>query len=396
MKWLVLSNSPYANGGFQTLTKELAKGWVEAGDSVRFMCFQANPYRQLCDELGFECQTVAAPAVNTRSIRPWNLLTAYRTLREIRPDALFMCNSGTPDFLPFLITAKRAGVKHVVLHHGTDVQMPEAVVSRRHLFGILPGLGLWRRELHASCRVALNRASLIFFNNQPQIDSWRHEFGIQAGKCQLWYPPMDVARFQSNEATRERIRRTLGVADRFVIGCVGHLNQQKSFHIAIEALSITKERLKNCVLLIAGEGPERSSLETQVERAGLGSRVIFLGDRDDVPELMNAFDVFCLPSTRANETLGIVILEAMATKVPAVVTDLPGPSRIAGGGERALVVPRGNATALADAWIELARNAELRNTLIASGFELSQTCKRGEVVSGICHRLGINSREFAC
>ncbi len=396
MKWLILSNSPYLNGGFQTLTLEFARSVLEQGGEVQFLCFQANPYRELAVQFPESCRFVAAPNIDTRTIRPVALLNAYRCLKQLRPDAIFFCNSGVPDFLPFMIAAKWAGVRHIVAHHGTDVDFPEETQRRRHFFGLIPGIGLWRRELIFACRTAFRRASLVLFNNEPQMRHWQEALRLPSDRCELWYPPLDLGRFGACEKTRQEYRGRLGIDDRYVVGCVGHLNRQKSFDVAIRAMSEFRRHVPNAMLLIAGEGCERSNLEALIGELDLTSHVTLLGDRSDIPQLMNAFDVFCLPSTRPNETLGIVILEAMATGLPVVVTDLPGPARLAQNGRSGMVVPTGDANALVAAWTRLHSNTELAQRLVVASQEQLPLCQRDQVLAAICSRLDVISPWATC
>ncbi|HBJ36580.1 MAG TPA: hypothetical protein DDZ51_17860 [Planctomycetaceae bacterium] len=385
---MILSNSPYCNGGFQTLTRELGLSILERGGEVQFVCFQANPYRVLQESFPQSCCFRSPPEMNTRNIRPSNLKKAYDLLRLHKPDVLFFCNSGTPDFLPFMVAARWAGVCHVVVHHGTDVDLPPELGRNKHFGGLVPGLGLWRKELIYSCRFAFRRASLILFNNDSQMENWRSELRLTNQQTALWYPPMDLAAFGRDTDIREKLRREIGVSSNFVIGCVGHLNRQKSFDVAIRAMVNLKGRMDDAVLVIAGEGGDRQNLEKMVADLDLQKNVILLGDRNDIPELMNAFDLFCLPSTLANETLGIVILEAMATGVPVVVSDLPGPARLSQQGRAAITVPAGDHVALADAWCRVCGDEGLRQYLVANALKYVRQCDRSYVLDDLLARLG--------
>lgn len=117
---------------------------------------------------------------------------------------------------------------------------------------------------------------------------------------------------------RAKARRILGLSDRdLVIGAVGRLEQVKGHDLLIEAAaSVTPEPL----LCIVGDGSRRSDLEQLARSVVIADRVRFLGHRDDVDQILPAFDVLCQPS-RA-EGLPLAVLEAQACGVPVVATDV--------------------------------------------------------------------------
>jgi glycosyltransferase involved in cell wall biosynthesis len=184
------------------------------------------------------------------------------------------------------------------------------------------------------------------------------------------------------------VREELGIGDGdFVIGGVGTLGRQKSFDISIRALAIVRRRIPHARLVLVGQGPERTFLEHVAYEEGVADHVTFLGSRDDVYRLMNAFDLFCMPSSDSNETLGIVFLEAMATGVPIVVPDLPGPRRVAGEGRRGLIARRGDCRSFAAAWLRISRDAALCDRLIHAGRQFADSCDRPKVLNWVLGRL---------
>jgi glycosyltransferase involved in cell wall biosynthesis len=127
---------------------------------------------------------------------------------------------------------------------------------------------------------------------------------------------VDTARFAPR--SRSQARERLGLAPHtYVIGSTGRLEYEKGHDVLIEAFA----RLPHDPLLvIAGTGTRRDALEALAQSRGVSGRVRFLGHRDDVPEIYPAFDVFCLPSRK--EGLPFAVLEAQATGIPAVASDV--------------------------------------------------------------------------
>jgi glycosyltransferase involved in cell wall biosynthesis len=111
--------------------------------------------------------------------------------------------------------------------------------------------------------------------------------------------------------------------------CVARHDRQKGLDTAIEAAAVLRERRTPVRLFIAGRaGKQTSELERLVDPRGLGKDVVLLGDRDDVPDLLAAADVFLFPSRW--EGMGGSIIEAMALEVPMVLSDLAVTREVAG------------------------------------------------------------------
>jgi rhamnosyl/mannosyltransferase len=123
-------------------------------------------------------------------------------------------------------------------------------------------------------------------------------------------------------------------------------------------------------LILVGDGPLGGELRRQVAARGLESRVVFAGSvsNEDLPAYYHASDVFVLPSVAESETYGLVQIEAMASGVPVVSTNLPtGVPWVNQDGVTGLVVPPRDPAALAHALSALARDASLRRTLGDNG-----------------------------
>lgn len=132
---------------------------------------------------------------------------------------------------------------------------------------------------------------------------------------------IDVDRFRFNTQAREKTRAALALnADEKVIGHVGSFRPVKNHIRLIEIFTRVLAREPSASLLLIGDGPEKSAVETAVKKNGLSGRVHFLGLRRDVPELLSAMDVLVFPSK--SEGLGIALVEAQANGLPCVVSDV--------------------------------------------------------------------------
>jgi glycosyltransferase involved in cell wall biosynthesis len=147
---------------------------------------------------------------------------------------------------------------------------------------------------------------------------------------------------------------------------VGRLVSYKGLGVLLESLA----RLPEGSLVIVGDGPERQSLERQAKQLGVSGRVRFAGtlSRADLADEMSAALLLVLPSLDRSETFGLVQLEAMAAGLPVVSTDLAtGVSEVGHDGETGLVVPPGDAPALADALGTLLKDPGRATAMGAAG-----------------------------
>ncbi len=156
---------------------------------------------------------------------------------------------------------------------------------------------------------------------------------------------VDTDHFKPDPDVRVRMRKELGLEDNFVWLAVGRFDPQKDYHNMLQAFAHVVEKGVKTVLLIAGDGPLRPAMERLAVELGLGDRVRFLGVRQDVPKLMNAADAYVMSS--AWEGMPMVLLEASATGLPIVATDVGGNSEIVLHGKTGFLIPPKDPEALA-------------------------------------------------
>jgi glycosyltransferase involved in cell wall biosynthesis len=144
------------------------------------------------------------------------------------------------------------------------------------------------------------------------------------------------------------IRRELGIGNnQRIIGTVARLDPIKNHACLIRAMKTLATQLPGVVLLIIGDGPLKGDLERLVGDLGLQNRIMFLGERTDIAELLAALDVFVLPSF--SEGLSLTLIEACAAGRPMVATDVGGNREIVEHGINGLLVPSDNSEVLATA-----------------------------------------------
>ncbi|WP_438039288.1 glycosyltransferase [Sorangium sp. So ce128] len=164
---------------------------------------------------------------------------------------------------------------------------------------------------------------------------------------------IDLSRFAPDPAARARVRAELAIPrDAWVVGSVGRLSPVKNHALLVRAAATSLPR--NGRVLLVGEGAERGRLDALARELGVSERVLFAGERHDVPALLAALDVFALPSL--SEGLPLALLEAMAAGLPAVATDVGGVSTVLVHGETGYLVPSDEVAPLAARLSELHAN----------------------------------------
>ncbi|MXX69712.1 MAG: glycosyltransferase family 1 protein [Gemmatimonadales bacterium] len=153
---------------------------------------------------------------------------------------------------------------------------------------------------------------------------------------------------------------------------VGRLVERKGVHILIRALARVRERV-DATLTVVGEGPEAGPLESEARRVGVDPFVYFAGRVDEgaLGEAYRTSDLFVLPAVvdgkGDTEGLGVVLLEALEFGLPLIASDAGGIPDIVRHGETGLLVPPGDAGALADAIMRVIEDAAAARDRVEKG-----------------------------
>jgi len=193
--------------------------------------------------------------------------------------------------------------------------------------------------------------------------------GLPAQKIVTVLNGIDTAAFAAAAGTagaasaaHQRKRRELGLDGAApLVGTVGRLAAVKDQATLLEAFAQVATRFPHARLLMIGDGPMRPSLEARAKALGIAPRVLFLGRRTDIAELLPLLDVFVLSSV--SEGLPLTVLEAMACGVPVVATDVGGLREVVSDGQTGLLVPVKSPERLAQAVATLLGDAAGRRTM---------------------------------
>ena len=167
-------------------------------------------------------------------------------------------------------------------------------------------------------------------------------------------------------AARQRVRAAMGLNnDQPVILQVARFHSVKDHATALRAFAAVAQRHTNAVLLLAGDGEQRSDCQRLAAALGVADRVQFLGVRTDVADLMAGADVLCLSSL--SEGICVTLLEAMASGLPIAATNVGGNPEVVEHPATGLLSPRQDPEQLAEHLSTLIGDADLRRRMGAAG-----------------------------
>ena len=251
-------------------------------------------------------------------------------LRERRPAALCTYNWGAID----AVLAARLGGPPL-LHHEDGFHPDEARRFKRRR--------VWTR------RLALRGADVVVPSRTLQriaTEVWR----LEPGRVHYIPNGIDVTGHGRADGNPP-LRRELGIApDAFVVGFVGHLRAEKNAVRLVEAFAALdgaggEAGTRRAELLLLGDGPERGAIEAAARARGVADRVHLAGHQPATEPYYRAMDVFALSSD--TEQMPVSLLEAMATSLPVVSTDVGDVARMLPDEQRRFVVPLGDGAARA-------------------------------------------------
>jgi glycosyltransferase involved in cell wall biosynthesis len=184
------------------------------------------------------------------------------------------------------------------------------------------------------------------------------EKGIDGERIYVMHYPVDPDDQQPMRSPAE-VRREFGVDDRMpIVGTFAHLSPKKGYRELVQAAYYVLQTIPNAQFWCFGEGPLRDELEQTARQLDIADRFRLCGFRHDVPDLMRAIDVMCLPSHR--EPFGLVYIEAALAGKPVIACNAGGTPEVIAHGETGLLVPPPpeNAEHLADAIFTLLDNRD--------------------------------------
>ncbi len=327
-------------GGIETVVRQLAEGMTARGHTATVLCMA----EKASDSIRNGVRVVTSPIAATIGSAPLSL--------------------------PFVNTLKMLAMEHDIVHFQFPNPMGEIawLLVRRYVPSVttictyqsdvlrpailVPAYAILARRFLETCDTVA-ATSPNYARTSPILSALHRHIPII---------PLGIDPAQFERIPEEALAKAERIVSAFPhprILFVGRLVYYKGVDTLLKAIALTP----GASLVIAGDGPLRNSLEALAHSLGVGSRVLFTGSlaEDTYPALFAAADIFVLPSTHRTEAFGIVALEAMASGLPLVTTELgTATSHYNKDAVTGFVVPPCDAHALAESLSTLAGNAELR------------------------------------
>jgi sugar transferase (PEP-CTERM/EpsH1 system associated) len=306
--------------------------------------------QRLCTIRGFDPNMAESPALHGKlfmageenSAFQFLLFRLMRIIREYKPDIVHSRNWGAIEAAP---AGRFAGVP-VVIHseHGYELDM-------------LSGLPIHRRIIR---RAVYSMCDAVFTVSRDLQNYHGQQVWMSPERIRVIPNGVNICVFAPHETVRRRARERFCFSpDTIVLGSVGRMVPIKGHETFLQAAEHLLESKIDVRLLLVGGGPELERHRSYAQASpSLKNRVTFVGPAEDVSELYQAMDIFVLPSI--SEGLSNTLLEAMASGLPCVVTDVGGNPEVVVNGRGGFLFTPEDAAGLAQRLQDLIAQDDLR------------------------------------
>ena len=363
---------PRIIGGISTHVYHLSRALVEKGTPVRVITcdFPKAPAEEIIDG-------VSVSRVDSGRVPESNfLLWIYRLNSQMISKTTELLETERFD----LIHAHDWVVGRAAVELKNRLGLP--LISTIHATEIGRGGSLdgeYRRKVRDIERLLVEQSDGIICCSNYMLDHIQHVLGAVKTKIRVIPNGVEASRFNNG---RQPQPIPTGVSeDRKTILYVGRIVREKGIFTLLDAFEKLRKQGKDVSLVFAGEGPLKEDLAKEVLRRKLNDRVKLAGfvDEKKLVSLYNSSDAFVLPSHY--EPFGMVALEAMASRVPVVVSDVGGLSEIVEDGITGVKVPAYNPSALAEGILRVLEDRELSEQLKENAYRAVQERYRWDMIA---------------
>jgi glycosyltransferase involved in cell wall biosynthesis len=327
-------------GGSEKVVYDLARKLNPIVYNVVIVSFSDGPVRKLYEEFGATVYAVPkGPGFDL------SLVSALR--RILLEEEIDVVNAH--HFGPLLYS------------HLSTIGLKAKLVYTEHSKWQLEQLPLFLKLLN---RLMLSRTQAVVAISKQIEQYYLHRLLIKKKCVHFIANGIDAPFFRGRDG--RYLRQSLGIGEREkVVGVIANLRPEKNHKLLISAFSEVVRSMEDIRLILVGLDCMDGELQKIAAQSHASDKILFLGSRQDVPELLGIFDVFCLPST--HEGLPLTVLEAMAAGVPVVGSDVMGINEVVTHDVNGLLFPSNDERALADVLLRLLRDKDLQSRLARAG-----------------------------
>jgi L-malate glycosyltransferase len=345
-------------GGSEKVVLDLARKIDKTAFEVFIVSFSEGPVRKLYEELGLKVFSVTKEKrLDIKFIRSLRTLFSEQHIDVVNAH----------HFGPFLYSTLSA--------YGTKCKVIYTEHSR------------WQLEELSPLKKVLNRALLTKADGVVAISRQIEKYYISKlylgrNKVHLITNGIEIGQFGDRNGSK--IRKGLGIGENDkVIGTIANLRPEKNHKLLIGAFSEVARVFQGASLVLVGLDCMDGQVQRFASESGASERIHFLGRRDDVPDLLGLFDVFCLPSI--HEGLPLTVLEAMSAGVPVIGADVLGINEVITDNMNGLLFPSNDMNKLSEVILQLLtdhslmkRLSEAANLFVAEQYNLDKKVREYE------------------
>jgi len=329
------------DGGIESISYYLSREFVKKGNQVRIITSRLPHTKRKEQKEGITIVRCTAKTIAGDSIAPFLPFVLFRTT----PDIVHV-HHPHPWFLTVVsLVCYIRNIPYLIHMHGKELVLPgvSGVVASIYNRFILD------RVLKHSARILSHTQKAV--NQSLYLTRYKHK---------ITYIPHGVDMEQFDWEASTGMRKQLKIKERNIILSLGVLREYKRLDILIRGLPEIIKQCPNTVLLIAGKGPEEKKLKRLAKHIDMNKHIRFIGfvPDDALLALYKIANVFILPSPTIMESFGTVVFEAIAMKVPVIVTSGAGVSEVFEKEQIGVVVKPFSSEGLAHATITILNDSK--------------------------------------
>ncbi|HAX61385.1 MAG TPA: hypothetical protein DCX95_02340 [Elusimicrobia bacterium] len=259
---------------------------------------------------------------------------------------------------PDIVHCHHPKAHNIVLLSSFLSKIPNIVVTRRVSFPISKNpVQIYKYKTKKNKKIIAVSEKI----KQNMVD-----IGVEPERVPVIYSGTDFGRFNPS-VDGSKIRKELNIPqDAFVIGKIANYSFWKGYGFFLDACRIISEKISGCHFIIAGQNTDSAEIKRELLKRNICDKTSAMGFRNDIPELIAAFDISVNAST-GGEGISGAIRESMGMEKPVIATDVGGNAEIVKNEKNGILIEPGNAQTLAEAIISFYKNSEKRKELGKNG-----------------------------